>query len=312
MQGKQGEFWLKMFNRRGWIQFASTVLANNWLTQQTTKGIPCLGFNCYACPLAAVACPVGSIQHFMGLHQVPWYVIGVIGLVGALGGRLACGWLCPFGWIQELLYKLPLPKWAIRPRPCAPWWVLLLTTALYAAGLWFVLPLALESTVLFAGYLLAGLVVYAFLGASRAFALGGLVVVVAWITREPWFCKLCPAGTLEGGILQVLIDADLRALIGSLFWLKIGLLLLFVGWMAITKRPFCRWICPLGAIWSPLNRVSALYISVDDEACIRCDRCQQVCPVDIRIYEDANTAACIRCMRCVGACPVSCIHVQGR
>jgi ferredoxin-type protein NapH len=259
-----------------------------------------------------MACPIGSMQHFVGLKELPWYVLGVIGLAGALGGRFACGWLCPFGWIQELIHKIPVPKWAIQPRKRARWWVLLVATLFYAGGFWAVLPLAVQVPLLFALYLTAGLVLYAFLGASRAFALAGLVVIVAWITHEPWFCKLCPAGMLEGGIPQVLLDANLRRWVGSLYWFKLATLLLFLIWMAVTRRPFCRWVCPLGAFWSPFNRWSTLQMSVDNDACIRCNRCQQVCPTDIRIYEDANSEACIRCMECIDACPVSCVRIQVR
>lgn len=304
--------WAGLLQRRTWVQLVSTLFANNWFTQQITKGIPCIGFNCYACPLAAVACPIGSFQHFMGLKQVPLYILGVIGLAGALGGRWACGWLCPFGWVQEWLYKIPLPKWSLEPGRRAKWWVLALVTLSYAIGLWLMLPLAVHSTVLFALYLLAGLVLYAFLGASRAFALGGIVLVIAWITREPWFCKICPAGTLEGGLPQILLDASLRTLIGPLYWLKIVTLVLFLAWMVACKRPFCRWMCPLGTFWSLFNRWSTLQMTVDYGQCIQCNRCQQACPVDIHIYHDANSQACIRCMECVRVCPVSCIGIRGR
>lgn len=306
----------QIIRRRGWIQLLATLLANNGLTASLTKGIPCLGFNCYACPLAAVACPIGSLQHFVGIQRLPWYLLGVLGLVGALGGRLACGWFCPFGWFQELLFRLPLPKRTVHlrmpVRPTIRRWLLPGVTALYLIGLWFVLPRTVQLNVLFALYLLFGLVLYIVLGAGRIFALAGLVLGVAWITREPWFCKLCPAGTLQGGIPQVLLDANLRALIGPLFWLKVGVLTIFLGWAATVKRPFCRWVCPLGTIWSPFNRLSTLYLHVDQTKCIRCDRCRQVCPVDIRIYQDDQTPACIRCMQCVPACPVRCIHIATR
>jgi polyferredoxin len=157
---------------------------------------------------------------------------------------------------------------------------------------------------------MAGFALYALLGASRLFALIGLVVVLPLVAIEPWFCKLCPAGTLEGGIPQVLLHSDLRALIGPLFWLKIAILLGCLAWMAVSRRPFCRWVCPLGALWSPFSRWSTLQMAVDQDACIRCNRCQQVCPVDIRIWEDDDTGACLRCMECVLECPVSCIQAR--
>ncbi|MBL7198586.1 MAG: 4Fe-4S binding protein [Anaerolineae bacterium] len=303
-------FWVRVLRLRSWVQLASTLTLNSGVTQQVTKAIPCLALNCYACPLAVTACPIGSIQHFVGLRQVPWYVLGVIGLAGALGGRLACGWFCPFGWLQELLHRLPVPKWHVRPRRRAGWRWLVPSTLLYAAGAYAVLqPLAL-TPFWFALYLTAGFVLYAFLGSSRLFALFGVVVLLPLVSLEPWFCKLCPAGMLEGGIPQVMLEPSLRDLVGSFFWLKAAVLLAFLAWMMATRRPFCRWICPLGTLWSYLNRWSTLQMSVRRDVCSQCNRCQQVCPVDIRIYEDANPGECIRCMECVEVCPVSCVDIK--
>jgi polyferredoxin len=304
--------WVTLVRRRWWVLFVSTVTLNSGLTQSFTKGLPCLALNCHACPLAVTACPVGILQHFGTLGKVPWYVLGVIGLAGALWGRLACGWLCPIGWLQELVHKLPVPKWPVRPRRRARWPLLLIATVAYATLGWFVAGYARWPLAALGLYLVGGFVLYAFLGASRAFALTGVVVVVSLLLQDTWFCKLCPAGVLQGGVPWVTIEPALRGLIGPLFWIKLTILALFLAWMAVTRRPFCRWICPLGAIWSPLNRWSTLHMAVDGEACIRCDRCQQVCPMDIRIYRDANSPACIRCMECVVACPVSCISVRGR
>jgi polyferredoxin len=115
---------------------------------------------------------------------------------------------------------------------------------------------------------------------------------------------------LEGGIPQAILRADLRHLIGTLYWIKAAILGGFVAWMSVTRRPFCRWVCPLGALWAPFNTVSALRLQVDEEACIQCNRCQEVCPVDIRVYENANDSACIRCLACVRECPQTCINVK--
>ena len=256
------KLWLWLAKRRTAVQAISAMALNSYVTQRITKGLPCPALNCYACPAAAFACPIGSIQHFIGARRkVPLYVLGVMGLVGALIGRASCGWFCPFGWLQELVYKLPVPKLRLSNR----------------------------------------------LNWTRYVVLVVLVGVVPFITQEPWFCKLCPAGTLEGGIPMVLLSADLRALIGTLYWIKIGMLAGFLAWMSITRRPFCRWVCPLGALWSPFNPVSAFRLHVEQDVCTHCNRCQEVCPVDIRVHESPNAGACIRCLACVRACPQNCI-----
>jgi ferredoxin-type protein NapH len=256
--------WARLAQRRTTIQVAAALLLNSYVTQHLTKGLPCPALNCYACPAAAFACPIGSIQHFIGRKKVPLYVLGVVALVGTLIGRASCGWFCPFGWFQELMYKLPIRKLRLPNR----------------------------------------------LNWTRTIILVALVAVVPFLTGEPWFCKLCPAGTLEAGIPVVLLSADIRSLIGILYWIKLGILGVFLAWMSVTRRPFCRWVCPLGALWSPFNPISSFRLHVDQDACIKCNRCQEVCPTDIRVYEDPASGACIRCLQCLPECPVSCISVE--
>ncbi len=86
------------------------------------KGVCVPGLNCYACPLTVFSCPIGSLQHSFTLLSprvkgylaeglgALLYVLGSVGLVGALLGRMPCGWICPFGFLQDLLYRIPLPK----------------------------------------------------------------------------------------------------------------------------------------------------------------------------------------------------------
>jgi len=255
--------------KRRWVQAASFLIMNSFFLQSVGKSVPCLGMNCYACPAAIFACPIGTLQHFAIIRQVPLYTLGLLGVVGALVGRLACGWLCPFGWLQELMYGL---RKSLRWR---------------------------ERTVSHR----LGWLRYAFLVL--------LVGIVPFLTLEPWFSKLCPVGTLEGGIPIIATNADLRAMIGPLFAVKILILLGFLVWMTVTRRPFCRFVCPLGAIWSPFNRASTLRLSVDQQACTRCDLCRSVCPVDIRVYEDPASSSCIRCAECVKICPESAIRLTG-
>jgi polyferredoxin len=251
------------------VQALAFVLMNSYVLQ-SLKFLPCPGMNCYACPAANLACPIGSLQHFIILRQLPLYTLGLLGLIGVWVGRLACGWFCPFGWLQELLFglrrRLSWPRWRVgESRRWLPYAVLLL-----------------------------------------------LVVVVPFLTWEPWFSKLCPVGTLEAGIPVLLLNADLRAQVGWLFVLKVAILAGFLLWMVVTQRPFCRFVCPLGAIWSPFNRVSQLQLKVDEGLCTSCGVCRAVCPVDIAIHEDANSTRCVRCMECVRACPERAISVATR
>ncbi len=80
------------------------------------KGVVLPVLNCYACPSALISCPAGSIQHFMAIKAVPFFVLGVMIFLGALVGRFFCGWVCPFGLLQDILNKIKtrkitIPRW---------------------------------------------------------------------------------------------------------------------------------------------------------------------------------------------------------
>lgn len=254
------KFLLKI--KRYFSQSVTSVIWNSlffpWL-----KVLPCPGLNCYACPLAVFACPIGTLQHFVIIREIPFYTIGILGLIGSFIGRMSCGWLCPSGFIQEILYKIKIPKLHISNK----------------------------------------------LGWLRYAILIILVVIIPFITLEPWFSKLCPIGTIQAGIPWIIIRADLRELVSWLFGLKILILLFFIIWAIITTRPFCRFICPLGAIYSIFNRISAFQFKIDKELCSNCDICNKVCPMEIDVLGGSQQSQCIRCMECIKACPKNAIKI---
>jgi len=267
-------------------QIAGTLLANSYfrawtgnpqIYQGKLKGIVPPILNCYACPSATVACPAGSAQHFAALRMIPYYVIGSIAMFGVLIGRAACGWVCPFGLLQDLEYKLgrliKLPK--IRIPKWTSW-----GRYLFLIGMVILAPI-LTGT------------------AEEGFVMPG----------KTTFCKFCPAGALEGGIPQVLLHANLRPLLGSLFTRKMIILGIFLIAFLLIKRPFCRVVCPVGAFLGLFNKISLLEFRVDCETCTSCGYCRKVCPVDIAIHESPNSHDCIRCGDCIKACPLGAVKV---
>jgi ferredoxin-type protein NapH len=258
-----GWFGERLLRSRRWaIQLGSLVLVNSYFFPWF-KRIPCAGMNCYACPASIFACPIGVLQQFSVSHKIPLYTIGFLGLIGALVGRLACGWFCPFGLLQDALHKIRVPKLRVSNR----------------------------------------------FGWTRYAVLVLLVGVIPYLTLETWFSKLCPVGTLEAGIPILSFNAELRNLIGGMFILKLSILAAFLVGMVFIRRPFCRFFCPLGAIYSLFNRFSSFQVAVDKAKCTKCDQCQKVCPTDIKIYENAHNSQCIRCLDCIKKCPVSAITV---
>jgi len=246
------------------FQTAGTLLPNAYLQgfwtaslyQGRLKGVCTPLFNCYACPSALFSCPIGTMQHFAATGAIPYYGAGLLATVGASVGRMTCGTLCPFGFLQDLLYKFRSWKVSI------PVWTRYFRYA----------------------------------------ALAVLVFLVPYLTHENWFSKLCPAGTLMGGLTWVTLDLNVRSMIGSLFWVKISILLFFVAASVPVKRIFCRAACPLGAIFSFFNGSSFLQLAWNPDTCTRCGKCRKICPVDIRPDYNPTNPDCVRCLDCT-RCP---------
>jgi polyferredoxin len=220
------------------------------------KGICNPGLNCYACPGALFACPIGTIQHFVVIRQIPLYVLGYLATVGTVFGRGVCGWFCPFGFFQDLLYSVRTTKFSL-PRQ---------------------------------------------VGYGKYLILAGLVVIVPFVTLEPWFSKLCPCGTLVGGLPWIMISGEIRDMAHAMFYLKVAILFVIAAASVMTKRPFCRMLCPLGAIYSFFNRFSVFQLVVDQGSCTKCGRCRDLCPMEVKIWERPTDIDCIRCLDCT-TCP---------
>ena len=241
--------------------------------------------NCYSCPLAVTSCPIGALQSALAtirpnlkamvspIPQMGLYVLGSLGMVAAVVGRMPCGWLCPFGLIQEYLYRLPSRKFHL------PRWV---KSIRYAVLLIMVIILPL-------------------------FWIDGLGF------GETTFCKyLCPAGTLEAGIPLLSLRPELRGVAGILFGWKILILLITIIASIYISRPFCRSLCPLGALLGLFNRVSLIRLRHDPETCVECGACRTICPTGVSFYDgkdSPNSSSCIRCLRCYSICPVCAINI---
>ena len=238
------------------------------------KSVCVPGLNCYSCPGAIGACPLGALQNAIAASadRPAFYVVGLLLLFGLLLGRVICGFLCPFGLIQELLHKLPTKK--LRKSP--------LTRRL--------------SRVKYAILLILVLAIPAW------FALRRLPL--------PAFCKyVCPAGTLEGAVLLLLHPANgaLRAMTGGLFWWKLALLTGCLAACVFAYRAFCRFLCPLGALYGLLGRLALLGVRVDPARCTDCGACVHVCPADIRAVGDSE---CVHCGACIDVCPEKAISFR--
>ncbi len=232
------------------------------------------GLNCYSCPGAVGSCPIGSLQAVIGNwnFKFAFYVAGFLVFVGALIGRFVCGWLCPFGLVQDLLHKIPFPKKIKTFRGDK-----LLRKLKYVILAVFVILMP-------------------------------LYLVDIMDQGSPYFCKLiCPAGTLEGGIPLVLLNKSMRRAIGWLYVWKNVLLAVTVLLSILIYRPFCKYICPLGAIYSVFNPISVFKYRVDKNKCTQCGACAKVCKMQVNPSKTPNHPECIRCGQCKKICPTGAI-----
>lgn len=225
------------------------------------------GLNCHACPTATMSCPIGMMQHFSATHHFPWFLLGFLGVIGLISGRFTCGWLCPWGLLQDILHRFKrlfvrIPAW---------------------------------------------------LNYFKYAVLAGVVVIIPYFTYEHWFSKLCPNGALIAGIPWVLwnpmdpvigLPTIEPGSVGTLFTVKMVILGAFLLLFLFIKRPFCRTVCPLGAIYAFFNRISFVSLKVKS-SCADCGQCRAVCPSDLEVRTQVNSENCIKCLECT-----QCQHVK--
>ena len=256
------------FNRR-MIQLAAMILTNphaaNFLSGKLYRGdlknFCTPGLNCWSCPAAAFSCPIGALQAVGGAGgKFSFYAAGVILLIGLILGRAVCGFLCPFGLIQELLNKIPSPKIFLPRRLARVKYFLLIIFVL-------ILPVATKygeptfcEYICPAGTLEAGLPLIAtheeFRGVlGNLFALKIFIliaVIVGSILIHRFFCRmLCPLGAIYGllnkfSFYQINFAPDKCIACGR-----------------------CKKICPLDL--DPTK-------DFDSAECVRCELCIKICP----------------------------------
>ena len=252
------------------IQSIALLLQNaNWkgfftgkIYQGNTKYVCVPGLNCYSCPGAVMSCPIGALQNSLSSFRFrfPYYVLGL------LFGRIICGFLCPIGFLQDLIYRIPFVK-KIKTFPGDK----------YLRYLKYLVLLVM------------------------------VVILPIIIKLTPFFCKyLCPSGTVAGLLLSI-TDHRLVQQFGALFTWKVIVLAFLVILSLILYRPFCKYLCPLGAFYAPFNKIALLQMKTDKEKCTGCGACKAVCNMCVDPSKTPNSMECIRCGKCISCCPENAI-----
>ncbi|WP_251391668.1 4Fe-4S binding protein [Mediterraneibacter agrestimuris] len=264
------------------VQIVFTAITNGYFYGFATgriytgrsKTVCVPGLNCYSCPGALGSCPIGSLQAVLANrnYKFSFYVVGFLILFGSIFGRFICGWLCPFGLIQDLLYKIPFfRKHKNLPGHKALIWLKYIILAVFV----IILP---------------------------------LFVLDIIGQGSPWFCKyICPSGTLTAGLPLLAANEPLRQATGFLFQWKLLILIVLILLSVAFYRPFCKYICPLGAVYSVFNPIALYRYQIDTKRCIDCGKCKSACKMDIDVCKNPNSPECIRCGDCIRSCPVNAI-----
>ncbi len=220
--------------------------------------------NCYSCPGAVGSCPIGALQTLLGSHgRFPFYVLGTLMLFGILLGRAVCGFLCPFGLVQDLLGKIPVKKLRV--------------------------PRRIDRPARYVKYIVLALLI--------------LIPVLSKVGEPVFCKYLCPAGTLEAGLPLMIADPALRVLRGALYHWKIALLVIILVSAVFIPRCFCRYLCPLGAFYSFFQRFSFCQMEVLEDRCVGCHKCNDACPMALDVTREIQSGECIGCGRCKAVCP---------
>ena len=277
--------------KRRWFQFFSTLLHNSYSGFLIThniytgflKNFCAPGLNCYSCPASSFACPLGILQNFFASVRILsgqvlvgsfFYILSFFLLFSLFLGRFICGWLCPFGFFQDLIYKIPFFKKQIN----LPFQIQRYFKFFFLFFFVIILPLFVVNEL---GY--------------------GIL----------WFCKyICPAGTLEAGYFNLILQHSLFSLIGFVFYLKSFIFFLFFFLCLMDLRFFCKNICPLGLIYGSFNNISFFRLSFNPNNCNLCKMCEKVCPSNLSIPKELNSINCIRCLNCLKICPTKAIKLE--
>jgi polyferredoxin len=259
IKNKLNAFFAKIVPHRLWVQL-SFLLAwldpFGWRLHYFCAPV----FHCHSCPLALFACPIGVIANFTALHLFPFIAVGVIVIVGIFLGSIICGWVCPFGLLQDLAAKIPtrkfdLPKWT---------------------------------------------------GAFRYVVLIGAVLAIPFFfgSKHPLFiCSFCPAGAIEAGAPNMVSQATSGQ---TVIWpnaLKLSVLGLLLIAVFFVNRPWCRLLCPLGAIFGLFNRISAFFLGFNPDKCTDCQLCKKLCDYGVDPVKNPSDSRCIRCFECTRCSP---------
>jgi len=292
------------------VQILSLIALNTNLWAFASERFCLPVMNCEACLLAWLGCPIGMMGRSLAVLEFPVVVAGSLLVIGLLMGRFLCGWVCPLGFLQDLLHKIPLPKVKLpRFAPYVKYAVLLLSVM--AVPLWFALGPAPEPE---HGAGALSPEERELLSEEEA-----MMYEEAFMIQEPphvhnpyFFCNLCPTAAMQVVIPAMVAEGGVYLDRGRI--IRFAILAFVLVFAALNHRSFCKVLCPVGALIALANKLTFHRIKLDPETCINCKKCNKDCPMDVPVMESQERGRsvnrdteCISCLTCEETCPTRAI-----
>jgi ferredoxin-type protein NapH len=235
----------------------------------------------------------------------PWLAVASFLAVGILIGKSLCGWVCPFGFIQDLVNFIRSKKMEISPKT--------------HEDMKLIKYLILGATLFISITFSAAKLLKAHGNYERAMGVFAYAPFTAVSPAETMFATL--PRMAQGFANAVTEKPALEALAGilelpPLFWVQLFILIGVLVLAAYVPRGWCKYLCPHGAIMAVLNRFSFIGLKRDPVKCVKgeCRECVKVCPMRVRIleqpWEKFSDPECIYCLKCIDACPDKAIRLK--
>jgi ferredoxin-type protein NapH len=221
--------------------------------------------------------PLAAAESVAASKRISWVLLaGLLVPIAAtmLLGRVFCSWICPMGLLLELTDKLRgvLTFLEIRPRN---------------------------------------------LRVSRGVKYGllGIGLVLAAILGTPVLGYVYPPAVLSRELHDLVFTFFDRAEIGrfglprgGLSWMALLLGAIVVVEVTVSRRWWCRFVCPGGGLYSLLGRARAVRVELVEKSCTGCAQCVAACPMGLNPMKNQMGMECDNCGVCLSACDDNALH----